>query len=322
MPAHTFTQDGPRRALDLLLRVQGAGPRGLQLRPLAEEWGISWQSVRRLVALVERAANEPTTAPSKGGASGRVERAGRGATARLVWVPAAEAPKRGRQTEMVALAASLGPWRALGIDDVAAVLQRQLTGALADVPASRAALMHDLLDRGFYYQPYMPRQMRDPDAVNAVLTALFYRCGLTVGRYHSPRREAEAVRIDPWTLVQALDGMYVLGPRSGASKPAMWALHRMEDVDWQADAPVRLPVGYRPETLVGHGYGPFIGEQGEVVICVPASEVPWVLESPLQGQIGEPEPLEDGAFRVRLGVKHHLGIDLWARGCGVTVEGQ
>ena len=52
---------------------------------------------------------------------------------------------------------------------------------------------------------------------------------------------------------------------------------------------------------------------------VPASEAPWVLESPLQGQIGEPEPLPNGDDRVRLGVARHMGIDLWARGLGLTV---
>ena len=55
---------------------------------------------------------------------------------------------------MVALAASLGPWRALGIDDVGSVLERQLRGAQAEVPAERAALVRDLLDRGFYYQAW------------------------------------------------------------------------------------------------------------------------------------------------------------------------
>jgi hypothetical protein len=41
----------------------------------------------------------------------------------------------------------LGPWQALGIDDVASVLERQLRGALAEVPAERAALVRDLVRR-------------------------------------------------------------------------------------------------------------------------------------------------------------------------------
>ena len=163
--------------------------------------------------------------------------------------------------------------------------------------------------------------MRDPDAVDAVLTALFYRCALRVRRYRTPRMPREHLTLDPWTLVQALDGLYLLAPETGTSKPAMWALHRMEEVEWLKNSPVTLPKSYRPADLVGHGYGPFIGAPGEVTIRVPASEAPWVLKSPLQGQIGEPEPLPNGDFRVRLGVGHHMGIDLWARGLGLVVEG-
>ena len=323
MTVHGFTLDGPRRAAELLLRVQAAGPQGLKVYPLAEEWKVSWQTVRRLVAVAEAAAEAiHGSAPSaRAAVRGTLERRGRGPDTRLVWLPASESgPRRSRQTEMVALAASLGPWQALGIDDVASVLERQLRGALAEVPAERAALVRDLLARGFYYQPWMPRQMRDNDCVNAVLSALFYRSAITIGQYHSPRSGPRPVSLDPWTLVQALDGLYLLAPETGSTTPAMWALHRMEDVVWQKDTAVVLPRDYRPADLVGHGYGPFIGAPGEVSIRVPASEVPWVLESPLQGQIGEPEALDNGDFRVRLGVGHHLGIDLWARGLGLTVE--
>lgn len=322
MPPHSFTQDGPRRAVELLLRAQAAGPQGLEVYPLAAEWGVSWQTVRRLITVAEGAAAS-IAAPRalRGAVRGKLERRGEGKQTRLVWIPVESGERRGRHTEMVALAASLGPWRALGIEDVASVLERQLRGALAEVPAERAVLVRDLLDRGFYYQPWMPRQMRDPDAVDAVLSALFYRCALRMRRYHSPRAVREPLNLDPWTLVQALDGLYVLGPETGTSQPLMWALHRMEEVEWLKDTPVVLPRSYRPADLVGHGYGPFIGSPGEVTIRVPASQAPWVLESPLQGQIGEPEPLPNGDLRVRLGVGHHLGIDLWARGMGVEVEG-
>ncbi len=323
MPPHSFTQDGPRRAAELLLRAQTAGSQGLEVYPLAAEWGVSWQTVRRLVAVAEAAASAMARSGERavrGAVRGRLERTGEGRRTRLVWTPVESGARRGRHTEMVALAASLGPWQALGIDDVASVLERQLRGALAEVPAERAVLVRDLLDRGFYYQPWMPRQMRDPDAVDAVLSALFYRCAVRMQRYHSPRAARDTLTLDPWTLVQALDGLYVLGPETGTSQPAMWALHRMEGVEWLKDTPVVLPRSYRPADLVGHGYGPFIGAPGEVTIRVPAKEAPWVLESPLQGQIGEPEPLPNGDFRVRLGVGHHLGIALWARGLGLVVE--
>lgn len=314
MPSHSYSFDGARRGAELLLRVQTAAPRAVRLHDLVEEWGVSWQTVRRLVAVVQAVAAEQPGA-------GRLERTGRGEGARLAWIPAAETPaRRANRVHTVALAAALGPWRAAGVEDVADVLRRQLDHLVAEAPAARARVVRDILARGFYYQPYMPRLLRDPEAVSEVLTALFQRCAVAVERYHSPTAEAAGVCIEPWTLVHALDGLYVLGVRPQTTEPRIWALHRMEGVSRLPEQRVTLPDSYRPEEFLGHGYGPFIGRPGEVRVHVPAEEAPYVLESPLPCQIGETEWAADGSAVVTLATATQPGLRIWARGMGVTVE--
>jgi len=315
MTTHPANFDSARRAAELLLRVQSASPTPIDLQPLADEWGVSWQTVRRLVTTVELQAEDHHRL-------GRLVRSGRGKTARLAWVPRARrGGRRARSTQLGALLAAIGPWRSVGAEGVAGELQQLLQAAVADSGSSRAAVVADLLRRGFYHQPHMPRAMRDPEALDEVLSALFWRRGLWIERYRSPRRQHRQVVIEPWTLVHALDGLYVLGPIAGESRPWMWALHRMEGVRWQRDHLVEVPPEYRPEDLLGHGYGPFLGSRGETTLRVPAEAAPWVLESPLPCQVGEPEPLEGGGFRVGLGIAWNYGLELWARGMGVEVEG-
>jgi hypothetical protein len=313
LTAHPHHFETARRATELLLRVQAASPAPVDLQPLAGEWGVSWQTVRRIVTTVEQQAEDFHQL-------GRLVRSGRGKTARLAWVPrACRSGRRARSTQLGALLAAIGPWRAAGAEGVASVLQQLLQAAVADSGEGRAGVVADLLRRGFYHQPHMPRAMRDPEALDEVLSSLFWRRGLWIERYHSPRREHHQVVIEPWTLVHALDGLYVLGPLAGEAKPWMWALHRMEGVRWQREHHVEVPADYRPEDLLGHGYGPFLGEKGETLLRVPAEHAPWVLESPLPCQQGEPEPLHDGGFRVRLGIARNYGLEMWARGMGVEI---
>jgi len=272
---------------------------------------VSWRTVRRIAALAVEVAESVSL-------EGTLCREGRGQGARLAWVR--RAGTRGRASDAAALLAALGPWRAMGVPDVGDVLERLFDAAASGLAGERAATLHDLADRGFYYQPYMPRKPRDPDAADQVLSALLWRGGLHVDRYHAMERPPVTEEIDPWTLVHALDGLYVLGPRAGDAEPRLWALHRMEGARWVRERHVRLPDGYHPQDLVGHGYGPFIAAPGGCALRVPAEEAPWVLESPLPGQEGEPEPLRGGAFRVRLAVAPHPGLHLWARAMGVEVE--
>ena len=313
MPSHSHTLDGVRRATELLLRVQTVSPAPVDLHPLADEWGVSWQTVRRLVAAVEQQAEAYTHL-------GRLVQSGRGKTARLAWVPRTRRSGRARSSQLGALLAAIGPWRAAGAEGVAGVLKQLLQAAVADAGPGRADLVRDLLSRGFYHQAHMPRTMRDPEALDEVLSALFWRRGLWLERYRSPRRQHAELLLEPWTLVHALDGLYVLGPQSGDTKPWLWALHRMEGVRWRRDHHVEVPSGYHPQDLLGHGYGPFVGKRGRTVLRVPADQAPWVLESPLPCQEGEPELLEDGSFRVRLSIAHNLGLEIWARGMGVDIE--
>lgn len=312
MASNRYTHDSARRACDLLLRVVAASPRPVSIRALATEWDVSWQTVRRLARVAHEAAGMNAEA-------GRLLQSGRGAHTTLTWVPTTSA--RGRAAQTAALAAAIGPWRALGMHDVSAVLQPFLQGAVADTLGERTAVLADILERGFYYQPWMPRQMRDPDALDEVLSALFYRSALRLEHYRSPSREHEQVTLEPWTLVHALDGLYVLGPIQGEDEPRLWALHRMRGAVRCRDSSVSVPRDYRPEVLLGHGYGPFLAQPGQCTILVPADEVPYVLESPLPRQRGEPERLPDGSARVHLDVAPHMGLRVWARAVGAEVEG-
>jgi hypothetical protein len=314
MPTHPHSFDSARRATELLLRVQAASPTPMDLQPLANEWGVSWQTVRRVVTAVEQQAEAFHQL-------GRLVRSGRGKTARLAWVPRARrGGGRARSAQLGALLAAIGPWRAAGAEGVASVLQQLLQAAVADAGPGRADLVADLLRRGFYHQPHMPRAMRDPEALDEVLSSLFWRRGLWIERYSSPRREHHDLVIEPWTLVHALDGLYVLGPVAKKQAPWMWALHRMEGVRWHREHHVEIPADYQPQDLLGHGYGPFLGEPGETSLRVPAGQAPWVLESPLPCQVGEPEPLLGGAYRVRLSIARNYGLEMWARGMGVEIE--
>jgi hypothetical protein len=297
-----------------LLRVQAASPAPVDLFPLAVEWGVSWQTVRRVVAAVE----QQTGAWGEGG---RLARSGRGRSSRLAWVPRSRSGgAHARALQLPALLAAMGPWRAAGAEGVLEVLLQLLQSAAADAGENRADLISDLLRRGFYHQPHMPRRMRDPEALDEVLTALFWRRGLQVTRYVSPRREHLDLLLEPWTLVHALDGLYLLAPVAGGLDPRLWALHRMEGVSRRRDHVVEVPRDFRPEDLLGHGYGPFVGRAGEVTLRVPAEEAPWVLESPLACQVGEPEQQPDGSFRLRLSIGSNFGLWLWARGMGVKIE--
>ncbi|MBM4369597.1 MAG: WYL domain-containing protein [Deltaproteobacteria bacterium] len=310
MPSHRYTHDSARRACDLLLRVVAASPHPVTIRALATEWEVSWQTVRRLVRVAHEAAAANADA-------GRLVQSGRGEHTTLTWVPAAHS--RGRAAHAVALAAALGPWRALGMDDVSVVLQQLLQGAVAETLGQRTAVLADILERGFYYQPWMPRQMRDPEALNEVLSALFYRSALSLDHYRSPSREHENVVLEPWTLVHALDGLYVLGPIAGEPEPRLWALHRMQGASRCRDSSVTVPRDYRPEALLGHGYGPFLSEPGRCTIRVPAAHVPYVLESPLPRQRGEAVTRPDGSVEIQLDVAPHPGLRMWARAVGGRV---
>ena len=311
MPSNRYTFDSARRGCDLILRVVAASPRPYLLHDLVGEWGVSWQTIRRVAVVATEAAGLNPQA-------GRLVRAGRGKGASLAWIPAHGGG--GTLAQTTALAAALGPWRALGVDDVSSVLEQHLGGALASAGGQRSAELSDLLRRGFYYQPWMPRKMRDPEAFDEILSALFYGVAVFLEDYISPSREHRNVTFEPWTLVHALDGLYVLGPVVGEPEPRLWAVHRMLGARRCRGVPVKIPRNYRPESLLGHGYGPFLATPGATTLRVGAGDVAYVLESPLPGQVGEPEYLPDGSARVRLAVAPHLGVRFWARAVGAEIE--
>ena len=313
MTAHAHTFDSARRVAELLVRVQERAPKPFALQPLVEEWGVSWQSVRRAASVLEDVVGANPGA-------GRLMREGRGAAAALRWVPSGE-PTRARvnRTQIMGLATALGPWEAAGVGDVADVLRELLRAASSGERGARAEVVRDLMSRGFYYQPWMPRRLRDPDVVDTVLTALFFQEAIQIEAYHAPAGVRGPVTVEPWTLLHAMDGLYVVGRIRTERAPMIWALHRMSGVTRVRGVQVVVPDGYDPRDLLGHGYGPFLAKPGRVQVRVPTAEAPWVLESPLPRQEGEPEWLPDGSALVTLGVGMHPGLRLWARAMGVEV---
>ena len=314
MPTHRFTLENARRIAELIFRAQERSPRPLRLYPLVDEWGISWRSVRRVVNLALEVSCEHD-------GEGVLERAGSGQKSELTWNRRSSIRReRGRSPEIVALLAALGPWKAMQVADVSGVLDRLLEDAKQSVPRDRVRRIEDLARRGFYYQPFLQRKMRDPDAVDEVLSALFWRSALRVERYWSPRGTREDLVLDPWTLAHVHDGLYMIAPRRGEPEnPRLWALHRMEGVRWQRGETVRIPRDYHPEQYLGHGYGPFFGTEGEVTLRIPADEAPYVLESSLPHQIGEAVLNDDGSYLVRVGVGWNFGLQLLARWMGASV---
>jgi hypothetical protein len=306
---HGFTFDGVDRGVTLLLRAQAASPAPLRLADLAAEWEVSPRTVRRVVQRAVDAAAEAST--------GALRLEGRGQGARVWWAPKGGAA-RGRRADIPSLLAAIGPWQGDGMTDVADVLRRLLGQAIAE--AGGGAALAGGLERRVYHQPSMPRRMRDPDALDQVLTALLHQHGLAVDRYHHPRRAPAPLVLLPWTLVRAGDGLYVVGARPERSpRPRIWALHRMEGVARRRDLHAAPPADWDPEPALGHGYGPYLGSPGRTVVQVPAGEAPWVLESPLPAQVGPPEALPDGSYRVVLGVAPHPGLRMWARAHGVAI---
>jgi len=224
----------------------------------------------------------------------------------------------------MALLAAIGPWRALGHDDIAITLERLLVAASRDARATRRRDLNRLSRTGFWYQPFGRRPHRDPDALDQVLSALLYSCVLHVGRYSSPEERARPLDIEPWTLVQSYDGLYVLGPDAAdgcGSSPRMWALHRMQDVSFLRKRRFMVSGDYDPADYLGHGYGPFVGSPGTTELFVPEREARYVLEYDLPSQLGAPTRV-NGGWRVVLGTGINWGIRLWARWMGIEITSE
>jgi predicted DNA-binding transcriptional regulator YafY len=305
-----------RRTAELILWVQRAGPRGVPAWKLAEAWGLHERSVRRLLGVLEAAS---AGAAEAGGAGGRLRKLGRGREARAVWEPAPDADPP-RWTETASLLLALGPWEAIGATDVVQTLGRLLEQVEDELPVARRRRLEDLRRRGFWYQPYGRRPPRDPGALDAVLSALLHGTELHVRAYHRPSGEPSEERLLPWTLVHALDGLYVLGPRAAApEEPRMWAMHRMEGAGFVRGTSAERPKHYEPAELLGHGFGPFVATPGRVELLVPEGEAPYVLEYDLPCQAG-PATRVKGGWKVELATGMQPGLRIWARGMGCLVR--
>jgi len=299
--------------VDVLLRAQETGPGGILLHALASEWDVHERTVRRLAAAAVEASERHTSA-------GRLARVGRGRTARLVWTPAL--PSRDvHATEALALLAATGPWRSLGHDDIADTLDRLLAAASRDARAVRRRDLDRLARTGFWYQPFGRRPHLDPDALDQVLSALLYSAVLHVGRYSSPEEPARSLDLEVHSVVHAYDGIYVLGPEIGSDRgPQMWAVHRMTDTRFDRSRRYTVPPDHDPATYLGHGYGPFLGTEGETELFVPDDEADYVMEYELPSQIGAPRRV-DGGWEVTLDTGVTWGMRLWCRWMGVEIVG-
>jgi hypothetical protein len=318
-------QANTHRAVDVLLRAQAAGSAGVSLRSLAHEWDVHERTVRRLASAAIEAAERHR-------AAGRLERSGRGRTARLIWIPRNPFGDV-HATEAVALLAALGPWRSLGYDDVASTLERLVAVAGKGARAHMRRNLDRLARTGVWYQPFGRRPHRDPEVLDQVLSALLHSVVLTVAHYASPSEAGRPLELEIFTLVHAYDGLYVLGRerrddsscssgrRSGPDRSSalhLWALHRMEDVAFDRTRRVTVPADFDPSIHLGHGYGPFIADSGETELFVPDAEAPYVLEYELPSQLGEPAQVK-GGWRVRVATPPHPGVWLWARWMGVEI---
>jgi hypothetical protein len=314
MPTHRHTFDSAHRAVELLLSAQLASPHPLEIQRYSDLWGVSRQTVRRIARVVEQ---QVAKLPSVG----RVERRGQGLRATLTWLPRrGRGTKAARSSHLAPLLAALEGWRIPGSEGVTDVLEHLVASALEESGTAQRSHIARLVRRGFYHQPSTHRPMRDPEALDNVLSALYRQRGLRIGKYRSPRSERLDLLLEPWTLVRSLDGLYLLAPRAGSTEPRMWALHRMEATCFERHHVVEVPTDYKPEDYLSHGYGPFLRQPGSVTLRVPAHEAPWVLEAPLPHQLGEPEPQADGSVLVKLDIGWTFGLELWARGMGVEIE--
>ena len=308
------------RPAELLLMAQEAGTRGVSYRHLERHWEASTRTVRRIVGrAVQIAAERPKLGQLQRPHLDVEGRPVRGLEPRVVWVPrwTAEQVFLG-QAAAVLMAAK--PFEAASADVVADAVEGLVQGALRPDQQLR---LEELRRRALYYQPTLRRQL-DDDVVNDCLFAVVRSHPIRVGTYTSPNRDQpdRDVVLEPWTLIQSYDGLYVLGwqlePESNRGLRRPMALHRMRDVEVLRQETFVVPSDYSPEVHLGHGFGPYLGKPGRTVLFVPNREWPWVRELTFPNQQGEPEPVEGG---VEIVLNTHLtyGLERWCRWMGIEV---
>jgi hypothetical protein len=313
-----------------LLMAQEAGTRGVSYRHLGQHWEASARTVRRIadqaVQLAARFEKLGSLHRPHLDANGRPVR---GLEPRVVWVPrwTAEQVFLG-QAAAVLMAAK--PFEAASADVVADAVESLVQGALR--PDQRLRL-DELRKRAFYYQPALRRKL-DDDVVNDCLFAVVRSHPIRIGTYKSPNYDTpdRNVVLEPWTLVQSYDGLYVLGRQrepdaaqgGGRGPEKRWglrrpmALHRMRDVEVLVRETFVVEDGYGPEKLLGHGFGPYLGQKGKTVLFVPEQHWGFVKEIELPNQDGEPRQVE-GGIEIVLKTRRTYGMERWCRWMGIEV---
>ena len=305
---------------ELLLMAQSAGARGVSYQRLEERWTLSDRQVRRIVGQTVRLATKyPKLGKLHRPHLDPVGRPVRGLEPRVVWIP------RWTQDQVflgqaAAILMAAKPFQAASADVVADAVEGLVQGALR--PAQQLRL-EELRERALYYQPTLRRRL-DDDVVNDCLFAVVRSYPIRVGTYTSPNYDQpdRDVVLEPWTLIQSYDGLYVLGwqrepeDRRGLRRPM--ALHRMQDVEVLRTETFVVPSDYSPETYLGHGFGPYLGKPGRTVLFVPEKDWGFVKEVELPQQEGEPREVE-GGVEIVLKTRLTYGLERWCRWMGIEV---
>ena len=96
------------------------------------------------------------------------------------------------------------------------------------------------------------------------------------------------------------------------------ALHRMRDVEVLRKETFVVGDGYEPEKLLGHGFGPYLGEEGTTVLFVPEKDWGFVKEVELPNREGDPREVE-GGMEIVLRTRLTYGLERWCRWMSIDV---
>ena len=339
------------RTAELLLLAQAAGPGGVDLAQVREAWGVSAPTMRRVVrqllATVDRLGLDHLGTLRRGHIDDDPHRAGRPRRPTLIWDPgtvgASPKVKRVRAEDVVrppepeppqaphptggSLAKAFMGEIARRPFDLAARPDASDEGRLYDdafkqleqgVGEGDLERLADLRRRGFWFQPAIRRHGLQEGVLDTVITAVLHRRPLEIQEYGSPSsgRPPHPLVIEPWTLVQSYDGFYILG-RDERDRRGPWALHRMKGVRRLREQSFEIPDDYDPADHLGHGFGPFLGQEGRTVLFVSDREWPWLSEMEIPLETGRRQV--EGGWELELATGFTFGLHRWCLWQGVRI---
>ena len=331
------------RTAALLLRAQAAGSDGVDLGDVRTEWGVSPVTMRRVVRqllrVAERLKVEHLGTLTRGHVTDDPRRAGRPGRASLIWTPGRVGVRR-QVREATVEARQAAPLRPPSIAQafMGAIARRPFEiackrgdeegprlfdgvfGELADgLTAQDAERLTKLLRQGLWYQPALRRPGLLEAEVDEVFSAVLYRNPLEVHGYASPSSgdPPHSLQIEPWTLVQSFDGLYVHGVERDRRGTGPWAIHRMNGVRRIRGEHFEVPDDYDPADHFGHGFGPFIGKAGQTRLFVPDKEWRFVQEVEFPREVGRRQVA--GGWEIDLDTGFTFGLHRWCLWQGVRI---